>query len=290
MKKLQFNSRLLAGTFAAVTILGTGAVQAADVTVTPPVGGDFVVNDSTSAEHLRIRSNGDAYIPGLANAPSTGTELLCMDGTTGRLIKCVPNVGAGAQGPAGIAGPAGPVGLTGATGAAGPAGLTGATGVAGPTGPIGVTGAAGPTGSIGATGVAGPAGPAGPTGGVGSIGATGATGATGGTGPQGLQGLQGNPGATGANGSIAAVTVREIVGAANGDLCTAISCCSTGERTTGGGYLAASGNPAAPDDVRVSQSGPAPIAQCSNGGWAVRVLTSFPGSTPTCSAQAMCAQ
>lgn len=248
--------------------LTAGAAHAEDISLTPPAGGGFVIKDKAGAEHFRLQDNGDAFVPGLANAPTTGTAMLCFDSGTGRLIQCAPGTGAGAQGPAG---PAGPAGATGATGPAGPAGPTGAAG------PAGATGTAGPQGATGPAGAAGPAGPVGPPG---------PTGAKGDTGPAGADG------APGAAGSVSLVTPRSTNGTVTDEVCTAVSCCNADEVLVGGGYTATSGKTGTSgeaDDVRVSNSGPA--ATCgAPGGWSVRVLSSFYGTTPTCTAQALCAK
>ena len=242
--------------------LSAGAAHAEDISLTPPAGGGFVIKDkASSAERFRVQDNGDAFVPGLANTPNTGTAMLCFDSGTGRLIQCAPGTGTGtgAQGPAGATGPAGPAGPTGA---AGPAGATGAAGSQGATGPVG---AAGPVGPIGPPGPTGPKGDAGPA---------------------------GNDGAPGAAGSVSLVTPRSTNGTVTNQVCAAVACCSADEVLVGGGYTATSGKTGSEgeaDDVRVSSSGPA--ATCgAPGGWSVRVLSSFYNTTPTCTAQALCAK
>ena len=84
--------------------LSAGAAHAEDISLTPPAGGGFVIKDkASSAERFRVQDNGDAFVPGLANTPNTGTAMLCFDSGTGRLIQCAPGTGTGtgAQGPAG---------------------------------------------------------------------------------------------------------------------------------------------------------------------------------------------
>lgn len=238
-----------------------GAVQAADISMTPPAGGGFVIKDKASgAERFRIQDSGEAFVPGLASTPNTSTSMLCFESATGRIVQCAPNTGAGAQGPVGPAGPEGPAG---ATGPAGPAGITGSTGG------TGATGAAGPAGSTGPIGPMGPAGPAG---------------------EKGLTGQQGDPGTPGAPGTFTSATTYSQAGTASGEVCIAVACCDTNERLSGGGYSALnsakSGSDA--DDVRVSHNAPATPQQCSNGGWSVRALSSFPGTAPACTAFAQC--
>ena len=83
--------------------LSAGAAHAEDISLTPPAGGGFVIKDkASSAERFRVQDNGDAFVPGLANTPNTGTAMLCFDSGTGRLIQCAPGTGTGtgAQGPA----------------------------------------------------------------------------------------------------------------------------------------------------------------------------------------------
>lgn len=99
---------------------------AADVTVTPAVGGGFVVKDASgSAERLRAQETGEVWIPVLASGVSQ-TQPVCY-GSAGLVGPCV----------AGGAGPVGPRGPTGPTGPIGPQGATGSTGPTGPTGPAG---------------------------------------------------------------------------------------------------------------------------------------------------------
>lgn len=158
---------------------------AADVSITMPPSGNFVIKNSGGNERLRVQNTGEVLVPALPSESATGDALLCVDSATGQLVKCAVGVGAGPTGAAGATGPVGPTGATGAVGATGP---TGAVGPTGPAGATGATGATGPTGPAGATGATGPAGEPGPTGPAGP------------TGPQGLQGIQGVPGVQGAIG------------------------------------------------------------------------------------------
>lgn len=130
----------------ALTMLSTGAC-AADISLTPPPGGGFVVKDPGGQERFRVDGTGEVKVPGLPATPGN-SRLTCHD-ATGQLTTCSPGVG-------GAAGPQGPTGAPGATGAQGPTG---------PQGPQGPTGATGPKGDTGATGAAGPVGPVGPAGG-----------------------------------------------------------------------------------------------------------------------------
>ena len=214
--------RPLAAAVMAAVGVGALSAQAADVEVTPPSAGSFVVKDSTGATaHFVVGDDGKVTISGLPGSLPVDTPV-CFDSATGQLGSCPSLVGpvgptgpTGATGATGDAGPIGATGSTGATGATGdagavgPAGSTGATGATGPTGPTGILGATGPTGLVGPTGNTGPTGatgatgPMGPTGLVGATGNTGPTGATGATGigVTGPTGATGNIGATGPTGA-----------------------------------------------------------------------------------------
>jgi hypothetical protein len=189
-------------TFCSVAALYAAGAMAADIVVTPPAGGGFVIKSQGGQERLRVQENGPVLVPGLPATSASGTSVLCYD-SAGQLMACAAGVGAGATGATGAAGPTGatgaigPTGPTGAgaTGATGPTGVTGSTGVTGPTGATGATGATGQTGTTGVTGATGP------TGVTGATGATGPTGGTGATGPQGIQGVQGVQGFTGTTGA-----------------------------------------------------------------------------------------
>jgi BclB C-terminal domain-containing protein len=180
MKTMKFTLRSVSF---AVAIVVNGASMAApggaDITITPPANGGFVIkNNAGNAERLRVMETGDVYLPNLPNTTEAGS-VACYDDVTGRLGKCA----AGA-----IVGNPGPTGATGATGATGPAGVTGATGAtgqAGPAGPTGPTGVQGPAGQTGAQGPIGATGLQGPTGAQGDIGLPGPTGATGPAGASG---------------------------------------------------------------------------------------------------------
>ena len=171
MKTMKFTLRFVSF---AVAIVVNGASMAApggaDITITPPANGGFVIkNNAGNAERFRVMETGDVYLPNLSNTTEAG-RVACYDDATGRLGKCA----AGA-----IVGNPGPTGATGATGATGPAGATGATGQAGPAGPTGPTGVQGPAGQTGAQGPIGATGLQGPTGAQGDIGLPGPTGPTG---------------------------------------------------------------------------------------------------------------
>ncbi|TDS76268.1 collagen triple helix repeat protein [Comamonas sp. JUb58] len=306
-----FHSRWLAG---GIMALAASAAWSADTSFKPAVGSGFVIKGQANQDLFRVQGTGETFAPPLPSAPATGTEQLCMDPATGRLLRCEPGIGTGPAGPIGPIGPQGVVGPIGETGPIGPAGPTGATGPAGATGPIGTTGPAGPTGPagaigptgaigpIGTTGPAGPAGPTGATGATGAVGPIGPNGATGATGPQGPvggtgatgaqgpQGTIGPAGPTGATGSIAAIHAVEV--ASTGELCQAVACCAQGEQVVGGGHEAFNtrlGNAAY--DVRVSMSAPGTPAACNGAqGWSVRVLNSFSGdNSVSCKATALCA-
>ncbi|MGE8494538.1 MULTISPECIES: collagen-like protein [Comamonas] len=306
-----FHSRWLAG---GIMALVASAAWSADTSFKPAAGSGFVIKGQANQDLFRVQGTGETYAPPLPSAPATGTEQLCMDPATGRLLRCADGIGTGATGPAGPTGPQGAAGPVGATGPAGPAGPAGEIGPAGAVGPAGATGPAGPTGTTGVAGPVGPvgptgnAGPAGPVGPVGATGATGSTGPAGAVGPQGPTGPQGIPGpvgltgatgpqgpigptgATGAPGSIAAVNLRSDT--KSGELCQASACCAANEQVVGGGYEAANakgGN--ANFDVRVSASAPGTPASCGGTqGWTVRVLNSFVGDgSLSCTAYALCA-
>ena len=61
-----------ATTLCSVLALHAAGALAADITVTPPAGGGFVVKGGTQ-ERLRVQGTGEVYIPGLS---STGTSTL----------------------------------------------------------------------------------------------------------------------------------------------------------------------------------------------------------------------
>jgi BclB C-terminal domain-containing protein len=159
----------------ALSLALCSVVQAADVEITPPAGGNVVIRDSSGAQsRFIVNDDGTVTISGLPASVQENAPV-CFDTVSGQLGSCPPIIGA--VGPTGATGPTGP---TGATGAVGPTGA-GATGVTGATGATGVTGLTGPTGP---TGFTGPTGATGATG-VGATGATGPTGATGAVGPSG---------------------------------------------------------------------------------------------------------
>ena len=280
-----FHSRWLAG---GIMALAASAAWSADTSFKPAAGSGFVIKGQANQDLFRVQGTGETYAPPLPSAPATGTEQLCMDPATGRLLRCAAGIGTGDIGPAGPVGPQGAVGPIGATGPIGPAGPTGAVGPTGAAGPIGTTGPAGPAGPTGATGAVGPAGATGATGSVGPAGPTGNPGATG---VQGPVGPVGPAGPTGATGAIAAVHTVEASG--TGELCQAVACCSAGEQVLGGGHSASSTQPGnAAFDVRVSVSAPGTPASCGGSarGWSVQVLNSFKGDTSlTCKAYAICA-
>jgi hypothetical protein len=178
MRRTAANLRVSVLCAAIGVVLCTDAL-AADVSVTPPSGGSFVVRDSSgNPVHFQVDANGNVLIPGLQGAPARNA-LICFDTVSGTLGPCAAGAGLG------------PTGATGAQGIPGIQGTTGATGALGATG----AGAAGPTGAQGIQGVIGA------TGATGITGATGA-GATGTTGVQGIQGVTGATGTTGPTGAI----------------------------------------------------------------------------------------
>jgi len=186
-------------------ILGMSATaNAADIEVTTPPAGNFVIrNSANTTTLLRVDGTGPVTMPNLVLAPTYPTGV-CFD-ANGALGRC-----------ASIAGPTGPTGAagsTGPTGAAGPAGATGAAGNVGPTGATGSAGANGTTGATGANGVAGVTGANGATGSSGVTGATGLSGATGATGLGGATGATGLGGATGATGANGATGLTGATGA-----------------------------------------------------------------------------
>lgn len=126
----------------ALTIFSTGAL-AADISMTTPPGGGFVVKGSGGQERLRVQGSGEVMLPGLPDTAAS-SNLTCHD-SAGQLTICSPGVGgaAGPQGPVGATGPQGPVGPQGPKGdegQPGPKGDTGAIGSVGPTGPMGPAG------------------------------------------------------------------------------------------------------------------------------------------------------
>ena len=254
--------------------LASLTAHAADISVTPPPGGGFVVKGTSTPESMRVQGSGDVLVPGLANTPTTNTSVLCFDGPTGRLGQCAPGAITGATGAPGARGP---TGATGPTGAPGPAGATGTAGATGATGPAGATGATGPAGTPGTQGVPG------------------ATGATGATGLQGPAGATGATGPQGPAGSALTVTVRTANAPGTADSCSVTSCCSAGEKVIGGGYEGASGASGADaDGVYVAGSFPVvPGGTCgANQGWSVRLLNSYrvPALSTACVSYAICAQ
>ncbi len=161
---------------ATLFVCAVGPASAADVSITPPPGGGFVVNGAGAQPRFRVQDTGEVFVPSLTSGSVSNTNLTCFNAATGELTPCAPGTGSGSQGPAGPSGSAGP---------------------AGPAGPAGATGAMGPAGPAGATGTMGPAGPAGAQGPQGPAGAVGPEGPQGLQGPQGIQGIQGPAGMTG---------------------------------------------------------------------------------------------
>ncbi|MBS0590942.1 MAG: hypothetical protein JSR65_09940 [Proteobacteria bacterium] len=190
------------------------AANAQNVTVTPPNGGGFVVNNAASAAQLKIDAGGNLFLAALLSGPPQ-TNPACFNIANGQVGPCA-TFPAGATGAIGPTGATGAAGATGATGVIGPVGATGVTGMMGATGATGTTGAIGPTGATGvtgmmgvtgATGITGAIGPTGATGVTGMMGVTGATGTTGAIGPTGATGITGMMGVTGATGSAGAGTI-----------------------------------------------------------------------------------
>lgn len=262
------------------------AAIAADVSITPPAGGGFVIKDQASNERMRVQGTGEVLIPSLPATANTYSGLVCFDTLTGQLGRCAPGVGVGPTGPVGPQGPVGATGPAGPQGPVGPSGATGAAGPAGPQGPTGPAGAAGPTGPQGPAGPVGAQGPAGLQGPAGPQGEEGPVGPTGPTGPQGPMGPQGPAGTV-----AAAVTVREASGTGV-DTCEVTACCEGGETVVGGGFAGANGAPSTePDAVYLSISRPATAVQCAgNQGWSIRVLNSFRGASTSCVSYALCAR
>ena len=75
--------------FASVLIaFSVGAACAADITATPPPGGNFVVkNSAASADHLRIQDSGTVFVPPLGAQP-TQTTPVCVNTADGQLGTC----------------------------------------------------------------------------------------------------------------------------------------------------------------------------------------------------------
>lgn len=261
--------------------LATFSVHAADVSITPPPSGGFVVKGPANTERLRVQDTGEVRVPSLSGTANTNANVLCFDGPTGRLGQCAPGVTTGTTG------------ATGATGATGPAGLTGATGATGPAGPTGATGTAGPTGATGSAGATGATGPAGTPGAQGTAGLTGATGATGSVGPAGATGATGAQGPAGSN--AITVNIRQANATGTADSCAVTSCCNVGEKVVGGGYEGASGAGGIDaDGVYVAANRPVEGGACAVGvqGWSVRLLNSYrvPALATACNAYAICTQ
>jgi len=210
-------------------ILGMSATaNAADIEVTTPPAGNFVIrNSANTTTLLRVDGTGPVTMPNLVLAPTYPTGV-CFD-ANGALGRCAsiagptgPTGAAGSTGPTGAAGPAGatgaagnvgPTGATGSAGANGTTGATGANGVAGVTGANGATGSSGVTGATGLSGATGATGLGGATGATGLVGATGATGLGGATGATGLGGATGATGATGLSGATGANGATGLAGA-----------------------------------------------------------------------------
>src|SRR5207245_9863363 len=108
---------------------GAALAAARNVTVTPPVGGGFVVKNASSVPVLTVDANGNLIVAKLGVATAQSSPL-CFNSVTGSLGPCS---GGGLVGPTGPAGATGPAGVTGSTGATGALGLQGPTGVPGPT-------------------------------------------------------------------------------------------------------------------------------------------------------------
>lgn len=133
--------------------LSATSTFAADVTITPAVGGGVTINSAAGTAAIKVMPGQIVQMPGLPSAPSY-SNVVCRD-VTGTLGQCDASAIAGqtgATGPAGSVGSQGATGPAGPTGADGLAGATGPAGLAGATGPVGATG---PAGAVGATGAAG---------------------------------------------------------------------------------------------------------------------------------------
>ncbi|WP_336693490.1 hypothetical protein [Delftia acidovorans] len=59
------------------------AALAADVSITLPANGDFVIKNSVGAERLRVQRTGEVLVPALPADTATGSQLLCVDGVAG---------------------------------------------------------------------------------------------------------------------------------------------------------------------------------------------------------------
>ena len=190
--KPTYQPRYLFAVMGAACALHAPQALAADVTITVPSGGGFLIKSPAGQERFRVQDSGEVRAPGLSGA-TANTNLPCFDAPSGRLGPCAAGIGSGATG---ATGPTGPTGVTGAAGT----GATGTTGATGPTGATGATGATGPTGATGADSVV-----PGPQGLQGIQGPTGPTGADSVVpGPQGAQGIQGIAGPTGPTGATGA--------------------------------------------------------------------------------------
>ena len=86
-----------------VIALHATGVLAADITVTPPAGGGFVIKGSGGQERMRVQGTGEVYVPGLSST-GTSSNLTCYDSATGQLTKCQPGLGNGATGATGADG------------------------------------------------------------------------------------------------------------------------------------------------------------------------------------------
>jgi len=73
---------------AAISVVLCTDALCADVSVTPPTGGSFVVRDSSgNPVHFQVDASGNVLIPGLQGAPARNT-LICFDTVSGTLGPC----------------------------------------------------------------------------------------------------------------------------------------------------------------------------------------------------------
>src|SRR5262245_241240 len=133
-----FKQRPLAIALAATLALGSSRLNAAEVEIRTPPGGNFAVRDSTGAI-LRLLVNGttgEVTIPFLTGAPQQ-SNVVCFQTGTGLLGQCTPG---SVTGPQGAQGPQGSQGSAGAQGTPGPQGTQGGSGAQGPQGTVGAQG------------------------------------------------------------------------------------------------------------------------------------------------------
>ncbi|MFC3216926.1 hypothetical protein [Comamonas sp. JC664] len=98
-----FHSRLLAG---GIMALVASAAWSADTSFKPAAARALSSRARPTRICFRVQELAETYAPPLPSAPATGTEQLCMDPATGRLLRCADGMAPG-DGPCWPHGPQG---------------------------------------------------------------------------------------------------------------------------------------------------------------------------------------